>query len=59
MVRKIREKARLNIRIDADLVEWARVFALENKTNITDLIVGSLMELRRRYGGAPPKVRQI
>lgn len=50
---------RVNIRVPEELSIWAKSFALANGTTLTDLVVGGLMDLRRRYGDAPPKVEQL
>jgi hypothetical protein len=39
------DKVRLNIRIDADLIEWARDYARRNRTSVTALIVRGLQSL--------------
>ena len=57
--RKTRPKVRINMRVDADLVDWVKQFAESQNTTMTDIVVGSMLEIRRRYGGAPPKVDQI
>ena len=53
------KKARVNLRIDSTLIEWVKLFAKARNTTVTSLIVGGLIELRRKYGGAPPKVDQV
>lgn len=53
------KKARINLRMDADLVEWAKAFAASQDLTMTALIVDYFKDLRHEYGGAPPSVEQI
>jgi len=44
-------KARLNLSLDPDLVEFAKVFAAENRTTVADVITQYLLGLMRRSRG--------
>jgi len=44
-------KARLNLVLDADLKEFARDYARRHHTQITQVIVDHLLELRERERG--------
>ena len=57
--RKAKPKARINLRVEADLAEWVKQFADEQGTTMTAIVVGNFVDLRRRYGGAAPRVEQI
>lgn len=41
-------KTRLNISLDRDLAEFARVFAAENRISVADMITQYLLALKRR-----------
>ena len=41
-------KARLNISLDQDLVDFAKMFATENRTSVAEVITQYLLALRRR-----------
>jgi len=43
-----RGKARVNLRLPADLVVWAKKWAAENHTTLTDLVLEHLLEFRKR-----------
>jgi len=59
MAKKNGKKVRINLRVDAELIDWVKRFASSKDTTMTALVIGSFMDLRRRYGGAPPKIEQI
>ena len=44
-------KTRLNISLDQDLAEFAKVFAAENRTSVADIITQYLLSLKRRVEG--------
>ncbi len=44
-------KTRLNVSIDQDLAEFAKIFATENRTSITDIVTQYLLALKRRVEG--------
>jgi antitoxin component of RelBE/YafQ-DinJ toxin-antitoxin module len=53
-------KSRLNLKIDADLKEWARVYAESLGIDITKLICGYLLQLRQVVESAEyDEVKQI
>ena len=58
-MRRHKPKARVNIRVDDDLVHWTKAFAKKHDTSMTELIVRGLEDLRRRHSAAPPKVEQF
>ncbi len=41
-------KTRLNISLDQDLADFAKVFASDNRTSVADVITQYLLALRRR-----------
>lgn len=49
--RKVRHygKTRLNLRLPADLDTWAKKFASDNNTTITQIVIQHLTDLRRKY----------
>ena len=53
-----KSKARMHLRIDADLVRWLRAYAEKHDTTMTALIVEGVENLKRKAGGGPPKVEQ-
>ena len=44
-------KTRLNISLDQDLAEFAKVFAAENRTSVADMVTQYLLALKRRVDG--------
>ena len=44
-------KTRLNVSLDQDLAEFAKTFATENRTSITDMVTQYLLALKRRVEG--------
>lgn len=43
-------KARLNLRLEQDLVEWAKGYAEKKNTTVTHILTSHLRRLRRREG---------
>ncbi|MEA2109928.1 MAG: DUF6364 family protein [Pseudomonadota bacterium] len=44
-------KTRLNVSLDRDLAEFAKIFAAENRTSVADMITQYLLSLKRRADG--------
>jgi len=44
-------KTRLNISLDQDLAEFAKVFAAENRISVADMVTQYLLALKRRSEG--------
>ena len=44
-------KTRLNVSLDQDLAEFAKVFAAENRTSVANIITQYLLALKRRVEG--------
>jgi len=44
-------KSRINISLDQDLVDFAKVFAAENRTSVADMFTQYLLILKRRVEG--------
>ena len=44
-------KTRLNLSLDPDLVEFAKLFAQENRTTVADIVNQYLLALKRRSQG--------
>ena len=44
-------KTRINVSIDQDLAEFAKVFAAENRTSVADMVTQYLLALKRRVEG--------
>jgi len=44
-------KTRINVSLDKDLAEFARVFAAENRTSVADIVTQYLLSLKRRVEG--------
>ncbi len=44
-------KTRINISLDQDLADFARVFAVENRTSVADIVTQYLLTLKRRIEG--------
>jgi len=50
-------KTRINVSLDPDLAEFAKVFAAENRTSVAEMFTQYLLALKRRNEGE--NVRQI
>ena len=46
-------KARLNLSLDPDLVDFIKVFAEENRTTVADVVTQYLLALMRQSAGEP------
>ncbi|NOY23413.1 MAG: hypothetical protein GXO70_07875 [Acidobacteria bacterium] len=44
-------KTRLNVSLDQDLAEFAKLFAAENRTSVADIVTQYLLALKRRVDG--------
>ena len=44
-------KTRINVSLDQDLAEFAKVFAAENRTSVADMVTQYLLTLKRRVEG--------
>ena len=44
-------KTRINISLDQDIADFAKVFAAENRTSVADMITQYLLALKRRIEG--------
>jgi len=44
-------KTRLNVSLDQDIAEFAKVFAAENRTSVADMVTQYLLALKRRVEG--------
>ncbi len=44
-------KTRLNVSLDRDLAEFAKIFATENRTSVADIVTQYLLSLKRRVEG--------
>jgi hypothetical protein len=44
-------KTRLNVSLDQDLAEFAKVFAAENRISVADMVTQYLLSLKRRAEG--------
>ncbi len=44
-------KTRINISLDQDLADFAKVFAAENRTSVADMVTQYLLTLKRRIEG--------
>lgn len=44
-------KTRINISLDQDLADFVRLFAIENRTSVADVITQYLLALKRRSAG--------
>ena len=44
-------KTRINISLDQDLADFAKIFATENRTSVADVITQYLLSLKRRVEG--------
>ena len=45
-------KTRLNVSLDQDLADFAKVFAAENRTSVAEMVTQYLLALKRRVEGA-------
>jgi hypothetical protein len=45
-------KTRLNVSLDQDLADFAKVFAAENRTSVAEMVTQYLLALKRRAEGA-------
>jgi hypothetical protein len=41
-------KTRINVSLDQDLAEFAKIFATENRTTVADIVTQYLLSLKRR-----------
>ena len=44
-------KTRINVSLDQDLAQFAKIFAAENRTSVADMITQYLLGLKRRVEG--------
>ncbi len=44
-------KTRINVSLDKDLADFAKVFAAENRTSVADIVTQYLLVLKRRVEG--------
>jgi hypothetical protein len=44
-------KTRINISLDQDLADFARIFAQENRTSVADIMTQYLLTLKRKIEG--------
>ena len=44
-------KTRLNVSLDQDFAEFAKIFAAENLTSVADMVTQYLLSLKRRVEG--------
>lgn len=44
-------KTRINISLDQDLADFAKIFAKENRTSVADIFTQYLLTLKRRIDG--------
>jgi len=44
-------KTRLNISMDQDLADFAKIFATENRTSVADMVTQYLLSLKRKVEG--------
>jgi len=44
-------KTRINVSLDQDLAEFAKIFATENRTTVADMVTQYLLALKRRVEG--------
>ena len=44
-------KTRLNVSLDQDIADFAKVFATENRTSVAEIITQYLLSLKRRVEG--------
>ena len=44
-------KTRINISLDQDLADFAKIFAAENRTSVADIVTQYLLTLKRKIEG--------
>ena len=44
-------KTRLNVSLDKDIADFAKVFAAENRTSVAEIVTQYLLSLKRRVEG--------
>lgn len=44
-------KTRINVSLDQDIADFARMFAAENRTTVADIVTQYLLALKRRIEG--------
>jgi hypothetical protein len=44
-------KTRINISLDQDLADFAKIFARENRTSVAEMVTQYLLSLKRRIDG--------
>jgi hypothetical protein len=44
-------KTRINVSLDQDLADFAKIFATENRTTVADMVTQYLLALKRRVDG--------
>ncbi|MCB2183296.1 MAG: hypothetical protein KQH63_14780 [Desulfobulbaceae bacterium] len=44
-------KTRINISLDQDLADFAKIFATENRTSVADIVTQYLLTLKRKIEG--------
>ena len=44
-------KTRLNVSLDQDLADFAKIFAAENRTSVAEILTQYLLSLKRRVEG--------
>ncbi len=49
-------KARINISLDPDLIEFIKLFADENRTTVADIFTQYILSLKRRSLGDPTEM---
>jgi hypothetical protein len=49
-------KTRINISLDQDIADFARVFAAENRTTVADLMTQYLLTLKRKVEGRDTEI---
>lgn len=49
-------KARLNISMDQDLIEFVKIYAEENRTTVAEVLTQFLMNLKRQKTGDPTEL---
>jgi len=47
----IMSKTRINVSLDKDLAEFAKIFATENRITVADMVTQYLLALKRRVEG--------
>ena len=49
-------KARLNISLDQDLIEFVKIYAEQNRTTVTEVLTQFLLNLKRQKTGDPTEL---